>query len=150
MNGVFPGFSQNVNNTYIKEAETVNVYSGNVTIGKVIINESLATKLYILSSKQYRDSSGYFVTVIALGNNEKVPVFGVDLDFRFDKPILSANANLMGMSVQESTSENRRNYKLTAAQLNRYPDGIRNVVDLEFKSMFEVKFTIKGVSGNFK
>lgn len=106
----------------IDNVKTLNIYGkSKVIIGKVIINQPLSTKAYLISLSQTKDSSDTYTSIIDIDNKEKTPLFGLDITLMFDKPVLSVDPSLIGQGSFESFSDDHLRYKLKVDQVNNQP-----------------------------
>lgn len=116
-------FSQKGKDTYntkINKANTVIIKSGKVTIGQIIINQTLNTKLTLTSQSRTKDSSGQIRTEFIFKNPENLPTFNISLHFYFDSPCDTAFSITEGIvwGMMTSYKNDRTEYKLTIDQLS--------------------------------
>ena len=149
----FSLIAQNKINNKIKEVKNLNIYgNGKTIIGKIIINQTIKTKIFLLGSSQVKDSSGNFTTVLEFGNEEAIPFFNGDFFFQFDQPVISVEPHLtVGMSLSYGLSDDHKSFFFTAGQINR-PFGNGNIlIYFTIQSATKVKVVIaKGVDGILK
>ena len=77
--------AQTKNNTIIGKANTVNIYSGNVSIGQVNITQTLRPKIILESVTQKKDTADTYKTVFLLKNAGDLPFFNVNIILSFNK-----------------------------------------------------------------
>jgi len=143
-------FAQQPKINNINEVKTLNIYGGNnkTVIGKIIVNQTLQTKIFLINYSQTKDSSGIYTTIINLGNNENVPLFGGNISLYFDKPVISAEGSPLssGMNILTSLDANKMNYSFKAAQINQPFEG-NILISFVIKSTQKTLVTIKGIDG---
>ena len=148
-------FAQQPKVNNIKEVKTLNIYGNNnkTVIGKLIINQTLQTKVYLLSYSQSKDSNGIVTTILNFGNNENLPLFNTDIFLLFDKPVLSVSEQIASsaMTLSYSISDDKRSYSFKAGQLNRPFEKGNILLSLTITSQPKTNITIaKGVDGIIK
>ena len=140
-----------VNN--IKQVKTLNIYgNGNKTIiGKLIINQTLQTNIFLINSYQTKDTLGIYTTTINLGNNENVPFFGGDFSLQFNSPVISAEGQpkSVGMNISTTLNEPHTNLTYKVGQINRPWEG-NILLSFIIKSTSKTLVTIKGLDGILK
>ncbi len=138
------GQQPKVNN--INQVKTLNIYGSNnkTTIGKLIINQKLESKLFLTQTLQTKDSSGIYRTEFLFKNPEGVPTFGVKMDFHFDKPCDTAYSTFDGVIMGHLWGfvGNKNNFRITVDQL--FPNA---AVRLIVFSKGVVQTEIEGVKG---
>jgi hypothetical protein len=141
--------AQTINNNKIENVKEliVNNPNTNISIAKLIINESLPTKMYLIKIIQ-KDSANWWYTSIYLGNNNlKLPVFGVDLNFKFNNHPDSVGRK--GAAVEMDLYygfTDPLNYQYKSAQIiRRFNNAL--VVVFFFKSRKRLFTTISGIDG---
>lgn len=147
-------FAQQPKVNNIKQVKTLNIYGkGNKTvIGKLIVNQTLQTKIFLINSYQTKDTLGIYTTTIDLGNNENVPLFGGDFSLEFDTPVISAEGkpHSMGMNISTTLNEDHTNFSYKIGQVNRPFGGGNILLSFVIKSTKKILVTIKGLDGIFK
>lgn len=133
----------------INKVKELKIYGNSkVEIGTIIVNPTLATKIFLLKSIQTLDSSGVYTTIFILGNNEKLPLFGLDVSLQFNAPIISCEHNSgVSMSIYESMSQDKKGYYLKVSQINRQPWAEPEILRFTIKSFTKIKTTINGIDG---
>ena len=146
-------FAQQPKVNNIKEVKTLNIYGGNnkTVIGKIIVNQTLQTKIFLINYSQTKDSLGIYTTIFNLGNNENFPLFGGNFSLQFDKPVISADGSPLssGMSISTSLDADKMNYTFKAGQINRPFEG-NILISFVIKSTQSTLVTIKGIDGVLK
>lgn len=144
-------FAQQPKVNNIKQVKTLNIYgNGNKTvIGKLIVNQTLETKIFYISSYQTKDTLGTYTTTINLGNNENVPLFGGNFSLQFDNPVISAEGHCNGMNISTSLDAEKKNFTFKAGQINRPFQG-NILISFEIKSSQKILVTLNGVNGQLK
>jgi hypothetical protein len=143
---------QKVNN--INQVKSLNIYgNGNKTvIGKLIVNQTLQTKIFLINSYQTKDTLGIYTTTINIGNKENVPLFGGDYSLEFDTPVISAEGKpqSMGMDISTTLNEAHTNFSYKIGQVNRPWGGGYILLSFVIKSTRRTLVTIKGIDGILK
>lgn len=144
-------FAQQPKVNNIKQVKTLNIYgNGNKTvIGKLIVNQTLETKIFHISSYQTKDSLGIYTTTINLGNNENVPLFGGNFSLHFDNPVISVEGHCNGMNISTSIDGEKKTFTFKAGQINRPFQG-NILLSFEIKSTQKTLVTLNGVDGQLK
>lgn len=146
-------FSQSPKINNINEVKTLNIYGNNnkTVIGKAIINQTLETKVYLLSYEQKRDTSGKYITTLKFGNNEKIPLFGTDIALKFNYPVIAVNSQIasVAMSEQWGYNNDKTAYQFKAGQLNRPMEG-NVILTLTIESEKKIFTTVYGIDGIIK
>lgn len=120
----------------------------NFSIAKIVVNQTIETKLYFIKSTQEKDKSGYYITSIYVGNKDRLPYFGADLRVDFDNPIDSAGQSGFSSALGlEFGITGPKTYIFKASQINRYINSTLVAVFF-FKSKEKISFTITGLDGN--
>ena len=143
--------SPKINN--IQEVKQLNIYGNNnkTVIGKVLINETLDTKVYLLAYEEKTDTIGNYITILKFGNNEKVPLFGTDIVLQFDSPVISVNPQIASVAMSEGWGYNadKTAFEYKAGQLNRPYEG-NTILTLTILSKKKIFTTIHGIEGILK
>lgn len=137
-------------NNDIQNVKTLKIYgNGKTVIGKIIMNQTLKTKVLLLKTDQFKDTlTGLFTTIVELGNKDNIPLFGVNITLKFDKPYLSIDAHCTAMSVSESRSNDQKEFIFEAGQINLNNFG--PMLQFEIKSKEKIVYTISGIDGGTK
>lgn len=141
--------AQKTYNTNIDSAGTVNIYgNGKTIIGKIIINQSIKSKILLAEQSQNKDTSGTYITVFKFVNsdNQGVPFFAVNISLEFDLPVVSVSPDLIG----ETTSAFSINFDLTNANKGFYFKASQiNAQGFQFKILSKNKIMTKilGIDG---
>ncbi|SDT60988.1 hypothetical protein SAMN05216490_4310 [Mucilaginibacter mallensis] len=147
---LFHASAQNTYNNKIGEVKELKIYGSDakIVIGKIIVNETLETKLYLINSTQLKDDSNYYVTKFNFGNNQSVALFGAKITMKFNKPVLFVNfggfstATAMGFGI----SADKTSYVFKAQQINRDPDN-HVIITFIIKSKERITTEVSGVDG---
>ncbi|MBS1737902.1 MAG: hypothetical protein JSS98_15065 [Bacteroidetes bacterium] len=140
-------YAQKITNN-IKTVKTLNVYGNSkVIIGKIEVNQTLKTKVYLIKSNQSKDSTGVWVSEYFFGNNEEVPLFNANVLLEFDKPVLSEQTRPgTSFSITWGLTEDKMQYYFKAGQINRPFEG--NIIfSFQIRSAEKITPVIKGVAG---
>jgi hypothetical protein len=130
----------------IREVKSLNIYGSNnrTTIGQLIINQQLESKLLLWRTSQVLDSSGRYRTEFLFKNPEGVPTFGVKLDFSFNKPCDTAYSNFDGVLMQYYWGYvgSKSKFRIAVGQVNP-----NSAVRLIVFSKEPIYTTIEGLKG---
>ena len=144
-------YGQKTANIKARDVKVLKVISDNtkVEIGTLKIQVTLETKILLLRKEQYKDTTGEYTTILAFGNKEKVPLFGVKLRVKFSDPIFSVNGaksgELMGaaagQNIHMSLSPDHRELIFQASEVSK---GFREeMISFHIKSKKKVMFDIE-------
>lgn len=148
----FVSFGQQPKVNNINEVKTLNIYGSNTKniIGKIIVNQTLQTKVFLLTYSQKKDSLGIYTTIINLGNNENLPLFGVKVMLKFNKPVISIDPNMtVAFTISSGFNDTNTEFIFSAQQINRPFEG-NNILTFIIKSNEPVLTTIFGIDGFLK
>nr|WP_294793326.1 hypothetical protein [uncultured Mucilaginibacter sp.] len=135
------------NNIDVVTNLNINGNDTKVSIGKIIIQETLQTKLYLIKSEQKRDSTGY-LTTFYFGNNERLPLFGTAILIKLDSKIITVNLQLAGLAmyVTRGIQSDNKSYLLKAQQINRDADS-STIIVITVKTENQIHADIYGLDG---
>jgi hypothetical protein len=131
------------------EVKVLNVYGSNASfvIGKLIINKSVKTNLFLLKSTQKKDTSNHYVTTFYLGNKDTIAVAGVKIIMKFSKPVKAVMPSFSAaFNVVDGISDDHISYIFKAGQLNR-DSGSVVVISFRIKSKDKITTEISGLDG---
>lgn len=149
-----PLYGQKVNknyNTNIEKAQKVDIKDGVITIKKadtVIIkiytSLNTKTKLYLVSNKEVKDSTGQYITSIIIKNPDLSEYNDVNISLKFNKPVESIDWGIrmaFKMSIKESFD--KKEWGLTMQKCF-----CENGISITIKSKERVLVSIYGIDGN--
>jgi len=89
----------------------------NVIIGKVIINESFKSPVYLIGFNQILDSSGFYVTVVTFANPGRIKTSDINVTLKFSQPfesvdwkVLAESSSLMVTGYSNSLDKKECNF----------------------------------------
>ena len=137
-------------NIHIDTAGQINIYgNGNVYIGTIVINKALQTKIFLLSATQSRDTDSSYITELSFGNDDNIPLFGVDLKINFSDAVMSLGPQGTMMNLRYGLDSGNSVFEFQASQINKTP-GSNLALVLSFRSKTKVNFSIFGTDGSLK
>lgn len=115
---VFNAKAQTTNNTSIKKATgTVKIYNGNVSIGQVVVNQTLRPKLILTTYTQTKDTANTYKTVFTFSNPENMPFFNVNIGMKFSAPVIDVMQDFNGQPAVEQMLSEFKSTDMTIYQL---------------------------------
>ncbi len=133
--------------TRIKEVENLNIYGhGKTIIGKVIVNQSFKSEIFLLKSIQEKDTLGNYITTLSFTNKEEAPLLGVKIELNFNKPILKIDDLVSGSNISSVYKNGNTTFLFHASSISTGPF---NNPPLTFKifSKERILVNIKGIDG---
>jgi hypothetical protein len=130
-------------------AKPLNVYGrdGKTVIGKIIINTTAATKLFLLKSVQKKDTSNNYITTFYLGNKETTPLLDARILMKFSKPVIDVMPSFSAaFNSVSGLSDDHITYIFKAGRLDRDPGSVV-VISFAIKSKDRVITEISGLDG---
>lgn len=144
-------FSQNTYINKIREVEELNIYGTktNISIGKLIVNNSLKPKVILVQYTQQiaTDSTQYWLTCFLFKTADSLPFLNLSLDFKFDKSIVRCWGEYNGVGIgndQQILSQDKTDFKYLATQINS------DWVGVKILSRYRIYTTLSGVDGILK
>lgn len=134
------------NNVHIDEATDIKITGSNVSIGKIIINEAVKSKILLARAIQSKDTvgrnKGKYRTIFTFVGQDHMPFYGVNMSLQFDKPVISCKMLLTGMAdYSEKLSTDSASYQLSGSQL------ITDSFNIFIFSNTPIFTRIKGIDG---
>ena len=148
----FTSFSQVPPNPADKQQDlkVLNIYAdGNnqLLIGKAFVNQTLSTKIFILSAKRTKEADGSYSTVLEFGNYDEESSPSAKLSFSFDRKVESVSHSVGMNDVIKSGLENsRKSYLLETTPITRSA-GSNRLFTLTFNSKDPIVMMLGGVDG---
>lgn len=132
------------NTTINKPSGNIIIKNGKVTIGQIIVNQNVKTKLYLTEHTQVKDTYGNFRTEFIFKNPLELPTYNIDVSAKLSSPCDTAYFSAEGISWStiESHKTDRTEYKISIQQLNAL-SFLRFIV-ISKKTLF---IKIEGVDG---
>lgn len=131
------------------DVKELNVYGhdGKSVIGKLIVNTSVPTKLFLLKSIQKKDTSDNYITTFYLGNKEATPLAAARIFMKFNKPVITVTPSFSAaFNNVNALADDHLTYFFKASQLNRDPGSVV-VISFTIKSSEKVTAEISGLDG---
>jgi hypothetical protein len=131
------------------QVKQLNVYGrdGKTVIGKVVVNTTAASKLFLLKSTQKKDSANNYVTTFYLGNKETAPVLDARILMSFSKPVMEVMPSFStAFNNVNGLSEDHLTYIFKAGRLDRDPGSVV-VISFAIKSKDRAITEISGLDG---
>jgi hypothetical protein len=130
-------------------AKQLNVYGrdGKTVIGRVIVNTTSASKLFLLKSTQKKDSANNYITTFYLGNKETTPLLDARILMKFSKPVIDVMPTFSAaFNSLSGLSDDHITYIFKAGRLDRDPGSVV-VISFDIKSKDRVITEISGLDG---
>jgi hypothetical protein len=139
---------QNTNRSKTTGVKELNIYGSNANfVGKLIINTSVKTNLFLLKSTQKKDTSNNYITKFYLGNRDTIPITGVKILMKFSKPVKAVMPSFSAaFNVINGISDDHISYIFKAGQLNRDAGSVI-VISFTIKSKDKIATEISGLDG---
>lgn len=118
-----------------------------VFIGKIIINVTNATRLFLIDYGQNKDSSGLYITVMKFSNPDKLVSMNVDVFIEFNSPYDSAIWHGEGGGMQGEKIWGFPTKKYARIQGDILFSG--SILTLTVKSKEEIFSKIYGIDGAY-
>ena len=131
------------------QVKELNVYgeNGKSVIGKVIVNATTTTKLFLLKSIQKKDTVNNYVTTFYFGNKETTPLLEARILMKFSKPVIDVMPSFSAaFNSVNGLSDDHLTYVFKAGRLERDPGSVV-IISFTIKSKGRVVTEISGLDG---